>query len=271
VEDLEFLNSLSEEEKEDYHLKVTLDLNEKIATYEEGSWTKATDNLPLLNNRINNSVPKEDDFEGVCNFFGIIKGDKKMKGKKMHISSLPGFRLVEGQNYYVEEKSWWFVASQEVTSVSVPSCLKGAKAWDIPSEGIYIVFPDDSRRLVFHSDWKKWLSILKKYHLKLIARQGDLLAFTSTKQSVVMGGFVGETSVVYLHDHEIKNPSRIAYKEFQTQYGGYTFDPDESKEGKLILTFIHPEHDKVIVEVPKNGCWVMLLPGTSTPGKKKID
>ena len=69
VEDLEFLNSLSEEEKEGYHLEVTIDFDEKITTYAEGNWIKETEHLPLFNDKINNSIPQDDDFNGVCDFF----------------------------------------------------------------------------------------------------------------------------------------------------------------------------------------------------------
>lgn len=65
---LEFLKSLSDEDKGNYHLRVTVDHDNQSAYFEVGNWIHESDNLALFNNQINNTIPIEDDYNGVLNF-----------------------------------------------------------------------------------------------------------------------------------------------------------------------------------------------------------
>lgn len=76
AEHLEFLKSLSDEEKENYHLRVTIDHDNQSAYFEVGNWAQESNHLVLFNNEINNTIPMQDDYDGVLDF---LKREKYIK------------------------------------------------------------------------------------------------------------------------------------------------------------------------------------------------
>jgi len=68
AEGLEFLESLPGDERENYHLKITIDFDKKITWYQEGNWYHESEHLLLMNDKINNAQEVEDNFGGVLDF-----------------------------------------------------------------------------------------------------------------------------------------------------------------------------------------------------------
>jgi len=68
ADNLEFLESLSKDEKENYHLRITINHDNQSAYYEAGNYEHESEHLALFNDRINNTTPTEDDYDGVVDF-----------------------------------------------------------------------------------------------------------------------------------------------------------------------------------------------------------
>lgn len=181
------------------------------------------------------------------------------------VDSLPRFYRENGKTFC---KGGWYTTSLFALPRPTPSCLGEARVWSI-KEGIYVYFPDGSYRLIPHRKWGEWLSIIEGYSLKLIGRQGDLLVFTSPCLPQLDDDW-NVLDEVYFDNHVVtcKNKENSKIRYFSLMCGGYVFQPLDDNE---FLVFTHPEHEKVEIEVPDDGCLVMLLPGTSRPFQNKID
>ena len=62
---LEFLKELDEDEKENLHLQLVVNHEEKWAIWRMGHWFRDTKNLSQLGNGIDNTDDHEDDYEAV--------------------------------------------------------------------------------------------------------------------------------------------------------------------------------------------------------------
>lgn len=189
------------------------------------------------------------------------------KGELPLIQNLPGFftgRNVDGNFLH---KDRWFTRSIYALPRPVPDFIKEAQVWSI-REGIYISFPDGSYRLIPHRQWWEFMEVIRDYDLELIGRQGDLLVFSYEHppirdEEVDFRPLEKES----IDRHEIIIDGKA---ECQKLYRIESFI-FRSLGQEFTLTFTHPEHERMDVKVASNGCWVVLLPGTSHPFEKKID
>ncbi len=184
---------------------------------------------------------------------------------------LPLFVTEQEEDGKVMHRDGWYSTSLYALPRPVPPCLEGARAWSI-REGIYVFFPDRSYRLIPHRKWGEWLTILDNYGMELIGRQGDLLVFTSyhlpqpEDDWEMLDEECLDRHTITSRSHE-EHTYKVCFDDFQ--YGGYIFHRVDEREDALVFT--HPEHEKVEIEIPSQGCWVVLLGGTSHPFKKEID
>ncbi len=214
-------------------------------------------------------VPERGELKDFNKALDVAKAMAKAKREYLPPTRLlPLFVTEQEEEGKVMHRDGWYSTSPYALPRPVPPCLEGARAWSI-REGIYVFFPDRSYRLIPHRKWGEWLSIIEGYSLKLIGRQGDLLVFTSPCLPQLDDDW-NVLDEVYFDNHVVtcKNKENSKIRYFSLMCGGYVFQPLDDNE---FLVFTHPEHEKVEIEVPDDGCLVMLLPGTSRPFQNKID
>lgn len=64
--ELDALAELTEQEKSEFHMEVTIDHNAKTVTYSYGNFLHESEHLPQKGSGIDNTMELEDDYVGAC-------------------------------------------------------------------------------------------------------------------------------------------------------------------------------------------------------------
>lgn len=216
------------------------------------------------------------DFRQKIIIANAMKGISKMA--LPYINEIPDFRD-EGR-FARHKKDGWLTNS--IFALPRDSWMEG-KVWSI-REGIYISFPDGSYRLIPHRVWGKWNMMLKDLFATFINRQGDLYVFTSDYLMLSSGEvydmFAPANENKYIRlPWELQKDNSISIDNHtiifrgrglscQLRDGSYAI---KRADDDCVLEFIHPEHEKVEIELSSQIYLITLLPGTSHPFQRKVD
>jgi len=163
---------------------------------------------------------------------------------------LPGFSETYpyGRTYH---RDGWYTRTERVLPLPAPTWAPDARAWDI-REGVYVVFADESYRLVQR---KEYYDFLRVFPRPPIARQGDLLVFDEQPVAIRQGLIPLAVPRCILRDDSGNGKEESLDR--------HTFRPAGLPDAGEFGCVLHPEHDRL--DLP--GTWetLILAPGTSRP------
>ncbi|MFA4819259.1 MAG: hypothetical protein WC621_05470 [Patescibacteria group bacterium] len=181
------------------------------------------------------------------------------------INSVAGFTATD--NGIVHHQNGWYTLTDFALEIQSPEWAPGAQAWDI-KEGIYIIFPDTSFRLIPR---REYFGFLKLFCREPEYRQGDLLVFRGwnppKKDSIQNCVSID----IDRHTVSIQDGSAILYREAITAEWpndnsfGVVMVGGAKEETNVLLK--HPEHEleKIQLKNEDEGYTFVLVPGTSRP------
>lgn len=182
--------------------------------------------------------------------------------------SIPGFhpweqepscRVADPPNGRINHTDGWYTRTERALPLPAPTWAPDARAWDI-REGVYVVFADESYRLIRRREYYDFLRIFDR---PPIARQGDLLVFDEPPAAIRR---VGDTPLAMQFNGGttfrcvLGDDSGDGKEESLDRH---TFRPAGLPDAGEFGCVLHPEHDRL--DLP--GTWetLILAPGTSRP------
>lgn len=199
----------------------------------------------------------------VTELISVVRGLKSQR--LIPVDEIPGFRTDDAG--LVHHSDGWWTGSifgrpvEPVEYATAPYGKSASKIWGKDAklfslrEGVYVVFPDESYRLVPHRLF--WGAL--RPERQLVGRQGDLLVFEVEDEKEIEGlEFKDEPAGLDRHRVEggmwAEAPALVAVKE-ETQHPAIFV--------RAPFKLVHPEHEAI--EVKTGLVYLTLAPGVSRP------
>jgi hypothetical protein len=193
-------------------------------------------------------------------------------GKLLLIGELPGF------DYDGHHKDGWYSKGLFAMELPVPDCLAinvecadpelvvQPECWRI-KEGVYVVFPDDTYRLMAFQDY-----LVTRYWDRPALRQGDLMffklqwpiEFDDNGEPVHQHGYTFE---MYPEGYSMDRHGVDGLVLVRKSKAEGVYEKDIFLVGPAMVK--HPEHGEL--QIPEGQYEVVMLPGTSRPFQDGID
>jgi len=188
----------------------------------------------------------------------FVNAIRRLTPEKLYlIGEVPGFE------YTGYHKDGWYSRGLFASRLQLPDCLKVVvdcasdelviqpEVWRI-KEGVFILFPDDSYRLM---EFDEYYAL--RFWDRPDYRQGDLMFYKANVRNLKIEEMINEGDTVKVDRHVI---TAQAIRSDQGTKKMYLF-------GKVRVE--HPEHG--VLDIPDGVYYYEILPGTSRPFQGGID